>query len=352
MFCGFSCRLLRLALALGFGALAHLLEFLVDWVVDARLASIIAAVEHAAPVLEVMLQEEGTAFLALLLLRRIPGRVITVRIVLAAIECAPAARAALDDLAAALRTLDTCIFQERLRVAAFREARAGEELAVASLLDDHQAAAVLAADVRHLYGQFDVADGLVGLLERLLERTVELPQQLVLVDLALGDLIELVLEIGRELDIDDVFEVLLEHVDDDEAELCRLEVLVDALDVTARLDRLDDRRVRARAADLLLLERLDERGIVVARRRLCEVLLRQRLGDVQDIAFFKLRQENVFFLLRRLSTGVNFRETGELEAGTIGAQVIAVAGLDGDCHRVVYGRRHLAGGKALPDERV
>ena len=117
---------------------------------------------------------------------------------------------------------------------------------------------MLAADVGDLDGQLNVADGLVCLLERLLERSVELPQQLVLVDLALGDLIELILEVGRELDVDDVLEVLLEHVDDDKAELGRLEVLVDALDVAARLNRLDDRRVRARTADFLLLERLDK----------------------------------------------------------------------------------------------
>src|SRR5262249_224501 len=57
------------------------------------------------------------------------------------------------------------------------------------------------------------------------------------------------------------------------AELGWLQRPVLALHVVALRDAGDDRRVRARAADVLLFERFDERCVRVARRRVREVLL-------------------------------------------------------------------------------
>jgi hypothetical protein len=85
---------------------------------------------------------------------------------------------------------------------------------------------------------------------------------------AAGDLVEVVLHPGRELVVDQVGEVLFEQAHHGERVGGRDEGLALLPHVPAVLDRLHDRRVGRRAADAQLLERLHERGLGVARRRL------------------------------------------------------------------------------------
>ena len=280
--------------------------------VDTRLTGLIAAVNETAPILEMMPQHKRAAFLARLLKRRIPGHIVALRIVLAAIEQPPALRAPLHDTAAAFRAFGSGILQQRLRIPALRESRAGQELPIAPLLHDHHAAAELALHIRYLDRQLDMADCLIRLRERLLEWPIEIPQQLVLFDLAISDFIELILKAGREFHIDDILEILLQHIDDDKAQLGRLEMLIRPDHIAAGQDGLDDRRVGARTADFLFLQRLDERSLIVARRRFRKVLLRQYLAEVEAVPGRQLRQQHVPFLLV-LRTGIHRHKARELE---------------------------------------
>src|SRR5207253_630183 len=85
---------------------------------------------------------------------------------------------------------------------------------------------------------------------------------------AVADLVELLLHAGGELVVDEVVEVAVEELHDREGREGRDQrgALLEA--VVAREDRLDDRRVRARAADPAGLELPDETGLRQPRGRL------------------------------------------------------------------------------------
>ena len=74
-------------------------------------------------------------------------------------------------------------------------------------------------------------------------------------------------------------------VDQPASENRRPELAFDLVDVLARLQHRDDRRVGARPADAVLLERLDERSFVEARRRLRELLLGLDLLRLERLPF-------------------------------------------------------------------
>ena len=113
------------------------------------------------------------------------------------------------------------------------------------------------------------------LVDALLQRAVEGAQQRHPRPLAAGDLVELLLHACRELEVDVVAEVLDEQVRHDLADELRVQpALLDA-DVAAVEDRRDRGRVGRRPADPVLLERLDQRRLREARRRLGEVLGRR-----------------------------------------------------------------------------
>jgi len=78
--------------------------------------------------------------------------------------------------------------------------------------------------------------------------------------------------------------VLDQQVGHDHPQVGREEPPLLLLDVEPVLDRLDDRRVRARTPDILLLERLDQRGLGVPGRRLGEVLGRLQRVKVERLA--------------------------------------------------------------------
>ena len=85
-------------------------------------------------------------------------------------------------------------------------------------------------------------------------------------------IVELHFHVAGVADVQDLGEGLDELVGDDLAQVGGVEPAVGLLDVLAVLDDLDDRRVGGGAADALALERLDQRGFGVPRRRSCEPL--------------------------------------------------------------------------------
>ena len=78
------------------------------------------------------------------------------------------------------------------------------------------------------------------------------------------------------------------------------------LHVLPLLDGAEDRRVGGRASDAALFQLFHQRGFVVARRRLGEVLLRLQFFQRELLAFFKGRQlvleRLIFFVLTLPST--------------------------------------------------
>src|SRR5690606_145351 len=122
--------------------------------------------------------QHATAFGARLGDRLVPGDEVALRVALTAIELSPLLGSALHDLAlVARRALHTDLRQERLGVPALREGAARHELPETSELDDHRRAALLADLVGRLVADLHLLHGLLGLLQRLRKRAVELLQR-------------------------------------------------------------------------------------------------------------------------------------------------------------------------------
>ena len=187
---------------------------------------------------------------------------------------------------------------ERPRLLVLRVQRAGEEPAVAAEADDHRVA--LGADLVGRLGREVAALELAALLvhERL-ERPVEGAQQRHPRALAARDLVELLLHARRELQVHELAEVLDQQVGHDLADELRLQPALLDGHVAAIDDGRDGRRVRGRPPDAVLLERLDERRLRVARRRLGEVLGGRDLANVGRVALCERRQLALLLLLRR-----------------------------------------------------
>ncbi len=175
---------------------------------------------------------------------------------------------------------------------------------------------------------------------------------------AARDGIEFILHGGREAVLDVAVEVLGEEAVYDLADVGRYEAPVVHLDVFAVLQGRDDRRIRRGAADSVFLERLDQGGLAVARRRLGEVLSGSQVEQIDRIAFVQRRQGVVLlvalgivgpFLIDRDVPGLDQRRAG-------GAQQVPIRPVGPRQHvggyRVENGQRHLRGYGPLPDERV
>ena len=89
--------------------------------------------------------------------RTIPDDEIAFRIVIASVKDTASFAASFDELAVGtLRARHADLLEDRLGVAAIREARAGEEFAKASVLVNHQFAALFTLDVRHFVFEDDM----------------------------------------------------------------------------------------------------------------------------------------------------------------------------------------------------
>ena len=132
---------------------------------------------------------------------------------------------------------------------------------------------------------FLVLDGV-----RVLGAEVEPAQPVDARALAVGDVVEVVLDRRGEVVVDEPGEVGLEQADDRERRPGRDERRALLPDVAAVLDGLHDRRVGGRAADAELLHRLDQRRLGVARRRRGGVPVGLEAARVEGVAALELRQ--------------------------------------------------------------
>ncbi len=188
---------------------------------------------------------------------------------------------------------------------------------------------------------------------------VELLQLADAVGLTRGDLVEDVLHLRGELVVDLPGEVLLQQPDDGERDPGRHQRRALLVDVPAVDDRADDRGVRRRAADLAVLELLDQRGLGVARRRLGLVALGRQRGGVHGLALGQLGQRHLVVVAALAALGaldVRLEEPveGDDSAGRGEDHVAAVGGLAADADRDRLAGRvlHLRGDRALPDQLV
>ncbi len=162
---------------------------------------------------------------------------------------------------------------QRPRLLVLRVERAGEELAVAAEPDHHRV--TLGAHLVAWPGREVRPAQLLRLaVDEGPERHVEVAHHGPPRTRAAGDLVEVLLHPRRELEVHEIAEVADEQVGHDLADRLRVEPALLHDHVAAVDDRGDRRRVRRRPADAVLLERLDQARLGVARRRLGEVLLR------------------------------------------------------------------------------
>ena len=325
--------------------------------------------------------ERGAALRARLGHRALPDHELAVRIRRAAEEDAALARATLDQLARAARLRARDAEGDRLGRLALRVAGARDELAEAPVLDHHRACRTsgnsrssarprrarcrrgcactgsrdrpstpgTCRTARASPGARSPHSGHVspvgspdllaphlalGAGEIALEGLVELLDRVDPLALALLDLVEVVLHLRRELDVHDVLEVRHELVGHRHAELGREQRAPLAMHVAAIVDdRAQDRRVGRRPADPELLEHLDQRGLGEARRRLGEVLLRDRARA--SVSTSPSSSSGIAPLLILLGRGLVFLagllvhggEALELERRPLGAEE-ALSGLD------------------------
>ena len=133
---------------------------------------------------------------------------------------------------------------------------------------------------------------------------VELGQPVDPLQVAVGDLVELLLQRGGEVVVDELGEVLLEqvhHGEGDERGHQRVALLPD---VPAVLDRLHDRRVGRRPADAQLLEPGDQARLGVAGRRAGGVALGVQLLGVELLAALQAGQPALGVVAARSSSPV------------------------------------------------
>ena len=290
--------------------------------------------------------------------RAVPADVRAVRVARAADERPELAAPGRQDALAALRAgiavaleLGRLLARQRARLLVLGVGRAGEELPVAAEADDHRVA--LRADlVAGLGGDVAALDGLADLVDALLERAEERAQQRDPRPVALGDLVELLLHPGREREVHVLAEVQDEEVGHDLADLLGMQAPLLDPDVAAIDDRRDRRGIGRRAADAVLLERLDQRRLRVPRRRLGEVLGGRDVEHACDVALGQRRQRALRLLGGVvLALRVDPGEAVEQGPGRRGAKPV-VARLELDRRGLELLGRHLRGDGALPDQAV
>ena len=167
---------------------------------------------------------------------------------------------------------------------------------------------------------------------------VEVGQHAEPLGLACRDLVELLLELGREGVVDQVREVVLEQPGDREREPRRHEGGALLEHVVAGGDGADDRRVGRRAADLEFLEFRDERRLGVASRGPGLVTGRLDGGGGQPLALVQDGEARLRVVGGGVIVGagdVGLQETGERDGAAGGDEL---------------GRRGLAAGQLGRDE--
>ena len=154
-------------------------------------------------------------------------------------------------------------------------------------------------------------------------------------------------------------EVLLQQPDHRERQPGRHQRGALLVDVAAVEDRADDRGVRRGAADLALLELLDQRRLGVARRRLGLVAVRAQRRGGDRVALAQVGQRHLVVVgalaaVGALDVGLEEAVEGDHPAGGGEHDVPAVGrrAADPDRDRLADGVLHLRGDGAHPDQLV
>ena len=242
--------------------------------------------------------------------------------------------------------------QNGLGIAAFGEVGASQELAEASLADNHHGTvvALVAGNVGYLQRDFNDRNCHAGVVQLLFEGTIEFAENFVLGVLLLGNLIQLFLHLGGEADVDEFLEIFGEHIHGHNAKLGNKQLFGFFDDVAAGKQCNDGRGKGAGAADALLLQLLDERCFGEVRRRLGEVLLcRHELVKQQLAAGFNIRNLGVLFFV--IIFAVQLQEAREFQYGACCTQLV-VGSINCQGGNVINSVRHLTGNNAVPDERI
>ena len=175
---------------------------------------------------------------------------------------------------------------------------------------------------------------------------------------ARSDLVERLLHASGEREVDDLGEVPQEERDDDLAQRRGEEASRVLRHVRTLLERRDDRGVGGRPPDAVLLERLDERALAVARGWGRLVRVGDDRGEVQHLTLVEVGQ-TVAVLLDRVVLvtlhPVSAQETVEpfdLTGDTEHDVAVRVRTRDVGSDTVEHGGRHLCRDGARPDQLV
>ena len=171
------------------------------------------------------------------------------------------------------------------------------------------------------------------------------------IGLAVFHAIQLLLHVGGESQIHNIGEILLHQLGHHLAKRGGLDCLALPLHIFAGEDGADGRGIGGGATDAAFLHSLDQRGLIIPRRRLGEMLVALQLPAVQCIPLPDLRQGLIILILfvlalhiqRRVAVKAH-RVAGGLEPVLPGRDHHLAGILDGICHQ--------AGHKPLPDQLI
>ncbi len=290
---------------------------------------------------------------ALFLNRLIPGNIFTFRVIAAPIEISAAAALAQDNIPAAGKALHAHIHDNSLGVAAFREAGASKEFAVAPQLIDHRFAAKLAGIAAVFRGQADLFQLCLRLFQLHGKRLVEIGDNRAPVLLAFLNLVKIRFHVGSKTDVDNIREAFFQHIHHDRAKLRRIKMLILAHDITAADDSVHSRRVGAGATNAPFFQRLHQHSFGVARRRRGKMLLGVEIFSLQNLPFRQIRQQAQIFLFAVLvlTFNINLHEAGETNHRAGRPEGVAPVQQVNGC-RVNDRRSHLTGKITFPNQLV
>ena len=184
----------------------------------------------------------------------------------------------------------------------------------------------------------------------------ELAQHLAPVHLAVGNLVQLFLEMGGEVVFDVARKIGLQESRHDAAAVFGNEALAVELHIVTALQDFNDAGIGRWPSDAEFLQLLDQARLGIARRRLGEMLLRNDLAALERLVLADVGQDAgvlVFLALLVASFIVQRQEAVEAHDRTGGAQLHGLVGAgDVDRHLVEHGAFHLARHGALPDQLV
>ena len=211
---------------------------------------------------------------------------------------------------------------------------------------------------------------ILDVVDRAGELAPEIAQHVLPGELAVGDEVELLLEVGGEVVLDVALEEAFEEGDDEPPLVLGDQALLVDAHILALLQHGQRRGVCRRPADAELFHLLDQRRFRVARRRLGKVLLGldRAVGDLVALVEHRQAAAGVVLVGRHVvlalggvqalvaSLLVDLEEAFELDDRAGGAQRVglAVAALHLDVGRRLLdlGGRHLAGHGTLPDQLI